>query len=284
MKLPNLEKADAFICQFPVPLLLVPHFLLTKGVMTDEEFAQRSAQFERLAATYIAPYTVMLAIVDRANPTPQGIIANGTGSLVNTGAAQLLVTNNHVYEGFERRRAVSDEMPLMMSGMSGRSLADISDVRLISRDKDRDLAVLDVPVATVSRQGKLFSPWDSWPPARPAVGMPAFLFGYPGQGRVPMGDSLGIRPLTLGRYVSTVTERQFSLADDRGDSEMRTPDGATPITDYGGISGQRHLRDDTRPEAHTGRFRQGGSFGWDIIYATFASHINADGTIRDADY
>jgi hypothetical protein len=168
----------------------------------------------------------------------------------------------------------------MMSGTGGKSFADISDVRLVSRHAERDLAVLDVPVETVFQQGKLFSPWDSWPPPRPAVGMPAFLFGYPGQGRVPMGDSLGIRPLTLARHVSTVNDRHFSLADDKGDSEPRTPEGATPLTDYGGISGSAVYVLTPSPSLILAGFAYQARFEWDIIYVTFASHINTDGTIR----
>ncbi len=225
----------------------------------------------------------MLAIVDRANPTPQGIIANGTGSLVYTGTAPLLVTNNHVYDASERRCAESEGILLLMSGTGGKSFVDISDVQLISRDEDRDLAVLDVPVATVLRQGKLFSPWDSWPPPRPAVGMSAFLFGYPGQGRVAMGDSLGIRPLTLGRYVSTVSDRHFSLVNDRGDWEPRTPEGAAPLSDYGGISGSAVYVMTPGPHLILSGFAYQARFDWDIIYVTFASHINADGTIRFGD-
>ena len=124
-----------------------------------------------------------------------------------------------------------------MSGRGGLGFLDISENRLASRDRERDLAVLEIPVSHVRRQGKLFSTWNTWPPPRPAVGMPALIYGYPGEGRVPLGDSLGIRPLTMGRYVASVTDRHFSLADIHGDSEMRTPEGATPITSYGGISG-----------------------------------------------
>ena len=251
--------------------------------MNDDEFKRRVAHFERLTATYIAPFTVMLAIVDKSNPTPQGIIANGTGSLVNTGVAQFLVTTNHVYESFERRRAEFDGTMLLMSGKDGVSFADISNVSLRGRDKDRELAVLDVPVAIVLRQGKLFSPWDSWPPPRPTVGMPAFLFGYPGQGRVPMGDSLGIRPLTPGRHVSTVTERHFSLANEKGDSERGTPEGATPMTDYGGISGSAVYVMTLDQTLILAGFEYEAHFDLDIIYVTFASHINADGTIRFCD-
>jgi hypothetical protein len=100
---------------------------------------------------------------------------------------------------------------------------------------------------------------------------------------VPIGDSLGIRPLTLGRHISTVTERHFSLANEKGDSERGTPEGATPMTDYGGISGsavyvmtpdQTLILADFKYKSHADLY---------IRYVTIASHINADGTIRFCD-
>ena len=53
--------------------------------MNDQEFNLLLGDLDRLCATCIAPFTVMLAI-----------IANGTGSLINTRPCQFLVTNNHV--------------------------------------------------------------------------------------------------------------------------------------------------------------------------------------------
>ena len=52
--------------------------------MTDQEFNVLSKRFRTLCETCIAPFTVMLAIADKSNPTPEGIIANGTGSFINT--------------------------------------------------------------------------------------------------------------------------------------------------------------------------------------------------------
>ena len=248
--------------------------------MNDQEFNLLLGDLDRLCAACIAPFTVMPAIADTANLTPQGIIANGTGSLINTGPGQFLVTNNHVYEAFQTRRAASDSILLLMSGRGGLGFLDISENRLVSRDRERDLAVLEIPVSHVRRQGKLFSTWNSWPPPSPAVGMPALIYGYPGEGRVPLGDSLGIRPLTMGRYVASVTDRHFSLADIHGDSEMRTPEGATPITSYGGISGSAVYIIQSNSDSFLAGFVYEANFALDIIYVTFCDHINADGTIR----
>jgi len=87
--------------------------------MNDQEFNLLLGDLDRLCATCIAPFTVMLAIADAANLTPQGMIANGTGSLINAGPGQFLATNNHVCEAFQTRRAVSDSFLLLMSGRGG---------------------------------------------------------------------------------------------------------------------------------------------------------------------
>ena len=122
--------------------------------------------------------------------------------------------------------------------------------------------------------------WHMLAAASPGIGMPALIYGYPGEGRVPLGDSLGIRPLTTGRYVASVTDRHFSLADIQGDSEMRTPEGATPITSYGGISGSAVYIIQSNSESFLGGFVYEANFALDSIYVTFCDHIHADGTIR----
>ena len=191
------------------------------------------------------------------------------------------MTNNHVYEAFQSRRAASPDIMLLMSGTGGRRFLDISQIHVRGRDKDRDLAVLDIPVPHVFRQGKLFSTWDSWPPRRPEEGMPAIIYGYPGQGRVPLGDSLGIRPNTIGKYVASVSDRHFLLADVNSDAEIGTPEGATPLTSLGGMSGSAVYVMISKKELVLAGFMYESSYSMSIIYATYADHINADGTIRD---
>ena len=156
----------------------------------------------------------MLAIIDRSDLTPQGIIANGTGSLINTGPGQFLVTNDHVYRSFKSRLAVNPGTMLVMSGVDGVPFRDISQNHSVrGRDKDLDLAVLEIPVPLVFEL-ELSSIWDSWPPPRPEYGMAAVVFGYPGQGRTPMGDSrLGVHPMIIGTHVTSSNERQFLLVD-----------------------------------------------------------------------
>ena len=69
--------------------------------MTEEELRLISERLTQRLHANFERFTVMLAIIDQSDPTPQAIIANGTGSLLNTGPGQFLVTNEHVYRAFE---------------------------------------------------------------------------------------------------------------------------------------------------------------------------------------
>ena len=250
-------------------------------VMTDEQFKAMSEALEARCHTGLGPFTVMLAIVSKLDPTPAGIIANGTGSLINTGTGHFLVTNNHVYDEFRTRRAASPDIMLAMSGVDYRPFRDISHNHSVrGRDKDLDLAVLEIPVPLVVELGKMFSTWTSWPPQRPEKGMRVLVYGYPGQGRVPLSArSLGVCPLVIGRYVVSVSDRHFLLANPDDDAVTRTPDGIASLTGFGGLSGSAVyvLTSDGPPVL--GGFMYESSLSMDIICAAHADHIRADGTI-----
>jgi len=57
--------------------------------MNDQEFNLLLGDLDRLCATCIAPFTVMLAIADTANLTPQGIIAENRGGVICLNDTQL---------------------------------------------------------------------------------------------------------------------------------------------------------------------------------------------------
>jgi hypothetical protein len=64
---------------------------------------------------------------------------------------------------------------------------------------------------------------------------------------------------------------------------MVRPSAYTPITEYGGISGSAVYVMTPDPRLILAGFAYEAHFGFDIIYVTFAFHINADGTIRVSD-
>jgi hypothetical protein len=99
------------------------------------------------------PFTVMLAMTKTENPVATDVFRNGTGALIDTGQRELLITNHHVYEGFEKCRREVPCTRLLMSGLDGRNFANISDQNLIASDNSCDLATLAVSPSIVERIG-----------------------------------------------------------------------------------------------------------------------------------
>jgi hypothetical protein len=240
-------------------------------------------QFAEMIETYAQPFTVMLAITTAERPMAADVITNATGSLVYTGQKELLVTNHHVYDKFRSLRQENHHTKLTMSGVHGSRFRDISDAAVLGLDNELDLAVLHVPAPYVFGQGKLFCVAESWPPRRPEVGVLTALIGYPGEGRRAEGGVLGVSPLSAGLPVVSVSERHFVLVDENQDAHVLTPDGQSPLTNFGGISGSavyampRNFDPSGCIELCGFVYEQGPGRA---ILVAHADHINADGSIR----
>ena len=152
--------------------------------------------------------------------------------------------------------------------MTCRSATSLDQHSVRGRDKDLDLAVLEIPVPLVYALGKLFSTWDSWPPRRPEAGMAAIVFGYPGQGRMPMGDRLGVSPMIIGTQITSSNDRQFALVDTEKDSIKTSPEGVPPLTSLGGISGSGVYALPSDNELFLAGFMCESNDAMDIIYAS----------------
>jgi hypothetical protein len=249
-------------------------------MMTDKELKAVSEKLTLRLHAHLGRFTVMLAILDESNQTPEGIIASASGSLINTGLGQFLVTNDHVYRAFESKRAANPGIMLIMSGIDDVPFRDISHQHSMrGRDKDLDLAVLEIPVPLVKALGKMFSTWDSWPPRRPEAGMAAIVFGYPGQARMPMRNRLGVSPMIIGTQITASNDRRFALVDTEKDSIKTLPEGARPLTSLGGMSGSGVYALSNDKELFLAGFMCEANDSMDIIYAAYAADINADGTI-----
>ena len=90
-------------------------------------------------------YTVMLAFTEQAATVAADICNNGTGSLIDTGTAKLLVTNHHVYNNLSKLRLKNPESRMLISGAHGARFHDISTVVAVGSDAQMDLAVLPLP-------------------------------------------------------------------------------------------------------------------------------------------
>jgi Trypsin-like peptidase domain len=237
-----------------------------------------------LALELLSPFTVMLAITEVENPRATDPLKNGTGSLIDTGQNKFLVTNHHVYDEFVKLRAENSFARLLMSG-AGRPFVDISAVPCIASDEILDLAVLAIPPFVVSEQGKAYYRAAEWPPRRPNKGTKVVVAGYPGEGRCVLdGDTLGISPLSVGRTITSISDRQFLLVDETQDSYSHTPDGRSALTSFGGISGGAAFsqlgRGDRISDYYLCGFEKEEGFN-NTIVVVHADFIKADGSIRD---
>ena len=66
-------------------------------------------------------FTVMLALATGKNTTANDVVANGTGTLVNSGQKPLIITNYHVYNKFKLDRASDSHAKLIMSAPTART-------------------------------------------------------------------------------------------------------------------------------------------------------------------
>jgi Trypsin-like peptidase domain len=247
------------------------------GRLTDDE--RHCARLSAMEET-LKQHTVMLAFSEQAATRAEDVCNNGTGSLVDTGAAKFLVTNYHVYNHFKDLQLNNPESRLMMSGANNINYINISTVDPVDTDDQRDLAVLKIPELTVRQLGKEFFKCATWPPPRPEEGMSVVVYGYPVEGREPHGDEMGARANLLGMTIWDVTNDLFTAIHHSDDVVRTTPQGAQPLTKLCGMSGGAVyvLRE---PEGLVlAGFMYKASKTMDQILATHAGHINADGTIR----
>ena len=171
-----------------------------------------------------------------------------------------------------------------MTGIDGTHCIDVSDDEIIDSDRDFDLATIAISPEKVGLLGKSFFRVPFWPPDRPGLGTRVVVVGYPGQSRGPSAaDTLGVSPLSIGRRVSSISEKQFVMADETQDAYSHVPEGQKPLTSYGGISGSPvytvHGQLGTTFDYRLCGFVREEGFGHTLIVA-HADHIKADGTLR----
>lgn len=225
----------------------------------------------------LLPCTVLLAITngdDRPN-----VLNHGSGMLLDTGQAEFLVTNGHVYDKFLELRESDPRCRLCMSGAEGRPFLDISSATVLGKERDPDLATLAVSRRQIAGQGKQHARFTPWPTPRANAGMRGFLVGYPGDGLTVKKNHAGMRLLAFGMPIASSSERHFLLHDENGDIVRATAPDAPPLTRLCGISGCAvYVWDTATNSCFLGGFAYEGG-GIDMVFAAHADHIKPDGTI-----
>ncbi len=180
-------------------------------------------------------------------------------------------------------RKMNSTTRLLMWGGNDKTCLNISDIPLLAKDQDRDLATLAIPRHYVVDRGREFMQFVKWPPRRAEKGMHAFLFGFSGEHIVHHDEYTGVQALSFAMPVASSSDRHFILHDESGIIHRFSDDPSRPLTRLGGISGSGVYVGSESPVANEELFFLGGfayKAGDDLVFAIHADFINADGTIR----
>lgn len=162
----------------------------------------------------------------------------GTCALVDTGELKAFVTCEHVWTAW---RKYKDKHPsaVLLVGLGNGVPLNLSDAKLIDCDKDLDLAVIRAEVSPQQLRTKRFFRIAEWPIRRASVGDVVAIVGFPGKDRESFGPHVtGWGLEFLGYGVSSVSERQITLAPERNDRSSHDENwNEIPHGNIGGMSG-----------------------------------------------
>lgn len=173
------------------------------------------------------------------DPTrPEGVLRNGTASFVDTGSRRLIVTNAHVYQFYQQKRAQVPGTMLAVSVGNAKQPIDITSAKLIDSicQGGVDLATLDFDrTDLIESGGKEFFTPKCWPPPHPQKGDVAFLIGFPELHREPSARGLEARLTPVCDFITSVSDRQLMLVDEN--LERRVLKANPHLKDFGSLSG-----------------------------------------------
>lgn len=146
---------------------------------------------------------------------PKGNIHDSsTFALVDTGELKLLVTCNHVWEGFKTMRSEKHPNLMFCVSLNGPTPIIIHDIDLRFNDGDKrsDLATFkmdDELVSLCKDRGLEFYNLRSNPPPKVQKGDILYLIGYPAKGRRDEENAIGFPLQVIGVNVIEVGEFHF---------------------------------------------------------------------------
>ncbi len=191
---------------------------------------ERSGYLPLLRAQAQASTAPFWWFVDATAATPAKIRHNGSICFVHTGERIVGVTADHVYRGY-----LDDLRSLAVVCQIG-SVRFQPERRVISSDKDVDLATFDVPEFMVAAAGRRAHYPPLWPDAPLAEGDLVIAGGYPGPLRAERGIQAEFPFVSLATRVRQSSDAHSALQLDLATS-MWPGERLWPGADLGGMSG-----------------------------------------------
>jgi hypothetical protein len=221
---------------------------------------------------------VPLQVVDSTNVSPAGILAGGTGALIETPARRFILTAAHVVRALGGNRVTA-----LLSGGGGSNPVDISAWRQIAIDDDLDIGTIAIPPEfDPTPLGKTFyAPKPAWALANAVRGDVAFFVGFPGLHRQVFTAAVVNNASPFCDFVSSASERQFVMADEKGERVVaRYREHLAKFGPTGGISGAPVFVPRGRRLTLAGVLKEGGEGHATTFFAAHARFVMADGQVQ----
>lgn len=212
--------------------------------------------------------------------TDSGIIANGGFGLVDTGERQLLVTCNHVWEGFQTEQRNDPDLRLHLCLDLVRKQAVIAEwPQLIDCDQRLDIATFDIAPLRSACGGRKFYPVRRGSAPSVRKGDKLVVLGNQGANRRVGEDGLEFGLTVYALYVSSVDGFRFHA--DMKEVKMRNvrpPVRSAGESPHGGISGNPCFLVRPNGLCPLVGFTTADCLG--LLWFTHVSSLNPDGTIN----
>lgn len=238
--------------------------------LTEQEL---QARFTTIVE-HTLPYTVSVLILKQSDLTPDGIIANGTGSLVEIGESRFLITAKHVADEFSKPDLVG------VIGGHGAPPVDVSNWRIIDSDSRIDVATIEVPHAfdpgTIQKQ---FHKPDGWPPQRAQRDEVAVFLGVPGIHRRTKTDGVINHVTPFCDFVSSASTRHFIMACEGQRHVVKFDDKLPDFGSTGGVSGAPVFIYRKKKLVFCGIIYEGDETEKATFFAAHADFVKADGML-----
>jgi len=231
----------------------------------------------------ICPSAGPLAFFRSRELKPLDVVTNGTFGLVDTGQKKLLVTCQHVWDGYLDFRLKNPNA--ILAALLGEVAIPISESQLIAEDRDCDLATFDVgPFLRAFSQMK-FQQIRRFPVPRSKPGEVIVCVGYPGEdvGRKISEREARFDYISFIRMVTAVGAYQVLLAESPEHLHLVDNSGnEVPPVAYKGMSGSPCYKWSPNAAPKLKGFLKAGEQTGAPIYITHAAFLQPDGSVDDS--
>lgn len=229
----------------------------------------------------IQPSTGPLAIFRSNELAPRNLEMNGTFGLIDTGQKKLLVTCQHVWDGYLEFRQKNPKA--VLKALLGEVAIPITESQLIAEDRDCDLATFNVESYLQEFSHKKFYQISRFPIPRSKPGEFIVCVGYPGKdvGRRVCGKEVRFDYISMVRMVTDVSARQILLAEDK--KHLHLVDSAGKEVDpvsYKGMSGSPCYKWSLDAPPELRGFLRAGQQTNAPIFLAHATFLQPNGTIQ----